>query len=261
MGIPPDQENPPLDGGPRKLPFREQAKGARNLGLVLLALALIGFVLPGEAGIAVPILSGIFGATCLLIALLIYLFSRSWREQLRRAEAGGYLLHWRYGPEQWQEFHEQLAKASRKVSWLMLAMFSGSGLVFALLLVSDGDAIRGSKFLTFVVGIGGGALVGALFALAFDWFDGTTRRLMRREPAEVIVGDEGLFVTGQYWPWRSFGQWVEAVRHEPGPPERLVFTFHVSAGKYSSDKSVSLPVPPGRSEEAAKIAARFAGFD
>lgn len=249
--------NTPLPGGPRPLPYHVQARGCVN-AMVVLALAGLAALPFGPVGLGIGIGLGILALTAGLIGLGVFLLSRNWRGQLRRMEAGDYLLHWQYSPTEWAPFRARMVQENRRIHWIIPLCLAGSGLVFAMLLHGDGDLIGGSLMLNYLIPMSCGAALGWLLAQAIGWMNGTSLRLMDREPPEAVIGADGLYITGQYWPWQTFGQRLTHVSLGADEPPTLDFHFHVMAGRVMTTKVVAVPIPANARSQAEQLVAHLA---
>ena len=234
------------------VPYSEQVAGLTRAAL---ALALLGVVVGffGLAGLVVGILAGVTALTLLLIVGIVRLQSRRWRQDLERLAAGEHRLHWRFDQSAWAAFRAGRARRRSLALWLLPGGLAVSGLVVAFLAHSDGERFWGSAALTFAVPIAAGAALGGVISLAARWFAGTSERLMARYPGELLVGDRGFYLTGEYWPWSSFGQRLVAAALSENRPPEITFTFRVLVGEQSTHRTVTLPVPPGEEQAAAEL--------
>ena len=255
------QTKAPLPGGPRPLPYQVQARGCAWATAVL-AVAAVAALPFGPAGLGVAIVSGSLAFTAGLLGVVVALMSRSWRQQLRRMEAGAYHVHWRYDAAEWAPFRERFAKETRRINWILPLILSVSGLLFAVLLYADDNLIGGSVALTLLVPVAVALAAGWLIARALGWLNQTSLRLMDHEPPEAIIGSEGLFITGQYWPWQTFGQHLMHVSRGADGAPTLDFHFEVAARYGTTTKVVAVPVPAGAGREADHVLGRLsaAGF-
>ncbi|MEZ5660847.1 MAG: hypothetical protein R3E83_20740 [Burkholderiaceae bacterium] len=247
----------PLPGGPRPLPYRLQARGCARATIVLAVAGLValGF---GQSGRNLAIAAAGLAITTGVIGLAIFGLSRSWRQALRRMEAGDYLLHWQYSAREWAPYRDQMTRENRRLSWIIPLALSGSGLVFGIMSHADHNLIGGSLILSYLVPVLVAAAIGWGFAQAISWFNDATMRLMDNEPPEAIIGRQGLYITGQFWPWQTFGQTLTQVVPGTGEPPTLDFHFRVEAGRGVSSRVVAVPIPAGAQAEAERLVARYA---
>ena len=78
----------------------------------------------------------------------------------------------------------------------------------------------------------------------------STRAERLRRGGELLLSWGGFYLTGEYRPLAGLGQClIRAELAADGEP-RILLTWHVSSGRYSSDQEVVVPVPPGREDEA-----------
>lgn len=246
----------PLPGGPRPLPHQAQARGCLRAMAALGVAALLAAPF-GEVGRGLAIVVAIQAFFLGLMAFGITLLGRSWARQLRHMERGEYLLHWRYSPAEWAPYRQHMQQETRRIHWILTPALAVSGVIFAILLHSDGNPIAGSLLLNYLIPLVAGAALGWLLAAGIAWFNTVSLRLMDREPPEAVLGPEGFYITGQYWPWRSVGQHLTHAALGDGDPPTLDFHFHVSTGRGSTTRVVAIPVPAGGRVQAEQWVARF----
>ena len=239
-----------------RLPYREQASGMARCALAMFALGAVALFL-GDAGLIVAIITAVFAGALAAMAGLVRLMNRSWQKQLQRIEAGHYRLHWRFDDATWTRYRAQFARKQDRALWILPMAISVSGLVVGFLAHDDGSLFWGSVLWTYVATIGAGATVGLVLALGIRWLGRTSERLMARFPGECFVGEHGLYITGQYWPWRSFGQRLARIALIEGDPPELHFTFTVDAGRRRTSRIVQVPVPAGEAGAAEAVVAEF----
>ncbi|MEQ9133252.1 MAG: hypothetical protein RLO11_12790 [Salinisphaeraceae bacterium] len=234
------------------LPHRAQALGMLRLGISLAIAAIVAafFDLPG---IIVAAIVGTFSVILLMAAGIQWMLSRGWQDDLRRFEAGDYEVHWTYDDETWARFCGEIRRGNRRALWIAPLMLAGIGLVVAYLLHGDADLIFDSVFVTYVLPTAAGAGIGLLFALGIVWLGSVSERIMARMPGECFIGAQGLYITGQYWPWRSFGQRFTNLEFIEGEPGTLRFHYVVTAGNRRIHKELNVPVPHGEDQAARRI--------
>ena len=234
------------------LPHREQAIGMLRLGIGMAIVALVA-VFFGLPGIIVAAIVGTFSAILLMVAGIQWLMSRSWQDDLRRFEAGDYQVHWTYDDETWARFRAETRLGNRRALWIAPLMLAGIGLVVAFLLHSEADLIFDSVLVTYLLPAAAAAGFGLLLALGFLWLGSVSERIMARMPGECFIGDQGLYITGQYWPWRTFGQRFTSLEFVEGVPGTLRFRYEVTAGNRRIHKELNVPVPRGEEQAAIGI--------
>jgi hypothetical protein len=75
-------------------------------------------------------------------------------------------------------------------------------------------------------------------------------------PAEVRIGRAGIYLCGEFWPFRAASAAGNALTFESEPFAHLVATFDTDGGT----SSVVVPVPRGCEREAERVARVVAGW-
>lgn len=221
-------------------------------GIVLAIIAIVAAFF-GLSGVIVAALVGTVSVILLMVAGIQWLISRGWRDDLLRFEAGDYEVHWSYDDQTWARFCAETRHGNRRALWIMPLMLAGSGLVVAFLLHDDGDLILESVAATYLLPLAVGAAIGLLFALGIVWLGSVSERIMARMPGECFIGGQGIYITGQYWPWRGFGQRFTNIEFIEGEPGCLRFRYVVTAGSRRIHKDLDVPVPRGEEQAAIRI--------
>jgi hypothetical protein len=79
---------------------------------------------------------------------------------------------------------------------------------------------------------------------------------MENEIGETLIGENGLYFSGNYYPWSMLGQRLVSVEvDEETRPVVLEFLFRVQNSNGPIDNRVRVPVPAGDEVVAAAIAA------
>ena len=253
-----DMHGSAVVGHPLKLglPYRTQLSGLLRLTAVMAVAALVLGLsgLFGAYGSGMAIAAGVCATVLLTVAGAVWLLSRSLQGHVRQMEAGRYRAHWRYDEATWSRYRADFERRRTLAHWWVILGVSLSGLVVGVLAHDDGSLIGDSVFWTYTVTIGGGAAIGSAIAFGMLWMEGATARLMAHLPGEAVIGDRGLYITGQYWPWRSFGMRLRDVCVSEQEPRALLFTFEMTTGHRISAQTVSVPVPPGEEAAAERLA-------
>lgn len=237
-----------------QLPYRQQSAGMLGCGLVLAVVAaVVGFSgIFGDVGPPTAVLVTIGAVTLLIMGLIVRLLSRTWERKLRRIEAGHFHIHWRYDDATWQGFRQRFGRRHDRLLWAVPLGGLATGLLVAAVSHGDGSLLEGSVPLTYGVALAGGAVAGFLVGLGARWLAGTSERLMARLPGECFIAEDGLYLTGQFWPWRNFGQRLLRLTLSEEEPRELCFTFKVNS---TAHQQVHVPVPPGEEATAASLVA------
>ncbi|MEX2212788.1 MAG: hypothetical protein WD768_01585 [Phycisphaeraceae bacterium] len=248
----PDSHMKPLipDTGHRPLRMMAWCKGVALASMVAIALGIaIGALLPEKAQIAAIVLGSSLGGVGLLIGLFMWLFGIRWQKAVNQMVAGDYYVYWTYEQQQWHDFVTKEYRKRWWVFWVIAGCTMIPGITIAAATSSDGDTIAGSIALTWLVWAGGFLLLGAGIGQFFMVMARRKYEQLLQETGDVFIGPKGFYISGDYWPWSTFGQKLEAMRTEPGPPMEIVFTFRIQQKHGSTTKDVHVPVPTGREHE------------
>ncbi len=102
--------------------------------------------------------------------------------------------------------------------------------------------------------------IGVIVCGLIWWFNTAGIRAMRRDGGLVLIGDDGIFISGTYWPWSAFGQTLIGVELKPADGvefSQIALTFRVKTKHGSMTKDVHVPVPIGREVEAELVVNRL----
>ena len=207
--------------------------------------------------VAAIALGSIAAFALLLIGLLLWLPARAWGRHVREAASDRNSIVWAdYGVSSMQQYRADEAARKRMMFWVIAACVMSPGIIVAVMFASEGDG-GGTVF-----GLGFAALA-ALCVLGCALFARGGTRASNTGDGLAIIGDHGVFLDGAYWPYHTFGWRITGADLEPAERERtydrIRMTFFSSAGKYSGEQTHYVPVPEGRSTEAADVVERLNG--
>ena len=192
--------------------------------------------------------------TPLLIGLLMGLWSRVQRGKRVELARGMYYVRWVYEPEQWSKFCGQ---SRQRVRWLVPAMTAGIvgvGLVFAgMVHGEDGKLFFGSVFSHYGFCSGIAAAAGLTVGLFCQHLTNITSRLRRRKTAQSLIGPNGVYITGQFWPMATFGHRFLSARIVKEHPGHVRFLFSVKTNHGWTESTVLIPIPPGQQAVAEAV--------
>ncbi|MEW5763939.1 MAG: hypothetical protein ACOYXN_00710 [Acidobacteriota bacterium] len=232
----------------------------RRAAWIWLSISFVGLALlflPPIAGI--DGMNGGFALQFISIALIIpagivgaYLYFRRARVLDRIRNGTGLLARWSYDPVEWARYTE--AEVVRDRSWKigLFWIISGWSLFFGVLfLIFD----RKAGFAVFLVMLGLIALVGATAALSI-WLP---YRRNRRGSGEALIHPEGVFLNGALHAWGVGGATLDEVllHREEGLILSFSYSFPAKGGRDS--RTVNVPVPLGKEEEADRVVRHFRG--
>jgi hypothetical protein len=254
----PMPQNPPLARLPLDLEAHARfaligcaAAGVIALGAVLLWHDVIALV--------VAVIAGTLALMAAMTAFIFWAMARRWRATMDAYARGSYLAAWTYAPAPWRDY---LAgrRARMRLLWLAyVAVFALGGVAVALVMQDDGNLIAGSPWLTVVIGAIAGAGLGALVSLLLAAGGRYTRaRLGARQP-RCVIGAQGIYVGGDFWPLRDAWQRVTRMTLRNGGTPRLEVERRTWTLYATVDHIDTIPVPPGRESEASAVIAAL-GF-
>jgi hypothetical protein len=230
---------------------------AKSLGFAAVALALLavlflplGFPLALVA-VGPGTLALIFG----IAALALLPGARRTRAAVEAMRAGDHLLLWSYDADRWQPFVASERRREGRAVWVVAALCAAAGVVTGLLLLDDGDRLLGSAVLTVALPALSLGAFGALLAAIMIRASRHVWTLANEYPGLACLGPGGIYLTGQYRPFRRFGQRFMEAGLSEAPPPVLLFRFLISAGKSSNVQTLRVPVPDGAEALAAEVVA------
>lgn len=242
-----------------RLRLRQASAGRWSLYIAVLLLAAGGAGFAIDAGresdwLALAIPGSIFGATLLLVGGLIWLLTRSWTKAVLRIAGDAATVRWDdYCRSDWNAFLDGEATRSTRSLLALTGIIAAIGLLFAIWgSFSEGVAAA-------IPGLGMIGLAAMIFGAVYAATNASLRS-MRRDGGLVLIGEDGLFITGTYWPWRTFGQRLIGVAMQPAGEialSQIVLTFRVQTKNGSTTKDVHIPVPSGRETEAELVVNRL----
>lgn len=233
------------------LPYGIYAKvtGAATLALTVIGLialvANIGGRIPAFICLPIALTLGIVG-------LVFWFLSRSHRKKAVELLDGEVLVHWTYMDEDWQAWLDTRKRKGVLFSLLFTGILFAVGLIVGLLLMSDGDAIGDSGFLTWFVPAAGGTAVGVVVSIFTMGTGAYVTALLRKIDGICVISDTGIYLPGVFWPFRAFGSTLSEVSRKRN---LLVFEFEVTSGQYDSTTTVKVPIPAGGEVEAEQVVA------
>lgn len=238
------------------LPYGHQAAIAACASVGLFAVAG-GAMLVGEAGRVVVAAAGVLGAAAALFALIVRALAWQWEGQLRRTREGQYYVHWTYDDELWQQYLRTDLPEEKHLDWILAGALLLVGLGSGGLYHWDSGRIGDSIVLTYLLPGAVGSALGFLIGRLTQWSSASRFAKLSRSVGQCYIGYEGVYLTGQYWPWGTVGQGLWHVRLTGDQPAWLVFTFYVHTTNSFTWKDIRVPVPPGEEATAAEIAEKL----
>jgi len=236
----------------------------RSLQVALLGLglgtlgALIGYWLSQDILIGFSIAGAITSLFFLVsIAALIGKTRRAYRDM----QAGDCYVHWIYPLEDWRD-HVDGERSRIKLqlpSFLLLGLLLGS--LVALFVI--GLTVF-TKHQSFASVWRGGLLVISLpvgLCLLIGLIDDALRWLRLRRLAsggEILIGSQGLFYCGEYWPSRSPSPHFLDVKFHPGSEAYLQFQFEKTVKNgIKAKEEIRVPVLPAHVQTISALLGRI----
>ena len=231
------------------VPYQGQFKTMIGIALAISVACVVALIAGLADGFGPQLIAAVFAA----IALLIWLIGRGYRTRLAALRIEDAYVHWDYDEAIWSAYREKFAAGNAKLPLKLAALLACSGLLAAVLISRDGELIWNTVATTYAVMIGAGAALGHVLGLAIRWLDNGPLHLMERHKGECVIGPAGLYITGQFWPWKTVGQRLAAATLSEGEDCELRFEFQTGTAR----KIVSVPVPPGQREIALDVIGRL----
>lgn len=235
---------------------RSHGNGGVITGIILSAIGALMMALPPIIsadmmawGFAVMTI-GFLVLTAGVTTFLLYLH-RS--KVLRRMDNSREVLaRWTYDAATWKDIQREEVESNKGMpvfGAILGGIFLVIGLVFFL---SDPDEM--GMMLAIMAGVG--------LLIAFSAWLGTKlrNRAILKDPGEAIVARGGVYYQGQLTDWNNITSWFDLAKLEKKNGHvDLVMTYRYLAGRRGQihNSQVTLPVPPGKEQEAQFAADRL----
>ncbi len=248
-----------LKGKPNLIETGSAGKGLRwsAIVFVLCGGAILWPFVYQTVGSGFSFASIFMGAVFLSGALVgLWLFGRQ-SAMLRRMLAGERLAHFTYTPQEWSRFVEwnygEELSAKKGLWWVIfiVALLIGLGFVAVM---RDAASLWVFGFLM--------ALMLLLGLLALGLPKLTYHRQLK-QPGQVIIGQEGIYLNGTVHSWHTWGSRLEKVlfKTKPLPHLEVIYSYLMvlprSLYAFRQAVAVRVPVPSGQEETGRKLAAQF----
>lgn len=212
--------------------------------VVFLFLCTLPFIIDiGYAGYALLIVSAIMVIMSIIIAIM---YGRRARKLDKIFKGEGLLAHWTYKQEEWQLYAQKQYNTERRTKWLLLGSIAGIALVVGVgYLIADVK----SGIWVFV------AMVCLIIILAFvAWFTSWyNRRQNFRNPGEVYIAGNGVYIAGQLHLWNQIDAYLRKVEFIDDQPDIIGFDYIAPTLTLVDRREVYVPVPSGHEAEAKKL--------
>lgn len=230
------------------LPYREHAR--TFLGFAYLLLAAAGISAACGASIVGIALSAV-AVTPLAVGAMLAFIARGYERRAAALLAGESWISWTYSEAQWREHVAAERGRGKYLGLMMVLVFALAGFGVAMGIAEDGGRLFESRELVWVLPPLGGAVFGLGVAAVIGWHRRRTLARMANAQGVFCLGEEGMYLTGSYWPWRGAGIRLLDVRQDGGA---LVFHFRVTRG---GDPKVRVPIAHGHEEAARQLVERL----
>jgi hypothetical protein len=235
---------------------RSRGNGGVVTGIILSAIGALIIALPPMIsadmmawGFAVMTL-GFFVLTAGVTTLLLYLRRR--KVLKRMDDSREVLARWTYDAATWRDIQKEELDSNKGMP-VFGAVIGGIFLVIGLVFfLSDPDEM--GIMLAIMAG------VGLLIAFVAWLATRLKNRAILKDPGEVIIAHGGVYYQGQLTDWNNVTSWFDLAKLEKKDGHTdLVMTYRYLAGRRGQIHSsqVSLPVPPGKEQEAQFAADRL----
>lgn len=173
--------------------------------------------------------------------------------KLQKTVEGQYYVHWRIGQKKWKKTIKRSEMANTR---LVPKIIFGSVLAAefcAFCIYNEGGILLDSPVIHF---LGSGLAAGVLGAIVgvFGWKMALiTQHIRKTQTAQVVIGPQGIYMTGQFWPLQTFGQQLEEAvisRKHPGHLQ-ITLAFRTKYGKHRIP--VLVPYAQGEKQKAKEL--------
>lgn len=227
-----------------------ERRTANNLWIIT-AIAIFAVFAPSifgvdgpNGGFAVSFLALVVAISC-IIAALVYMNRAAALDRLFKDES--LLAHWTYTTDEWKQYTEVDYKADSKSKWSLFYIVAVISLVvglFFLIFAGEGGV------LVFFVMLGLIALI-AIVA----WFSARQVYNQNRSSlGEAFISRDGLSLNRRFHTWKGLAANLDSVAMlEEKGQHLLAFKYSMPSRVGMEERTVRVPVPTGKEEEAKKI--------
>jgi hypothetical protein len=160
-------------------------------------------------------------------------------------------VHWRYTAEQWQSWAAIRRSWERARTPAFRWKRDWAELMFPILMMAGATWILGSGGTLEKAGVFVGCVAVLLVSAGLLMWHARReperryRRMLDATP-DAYLGSEGLYCSGEYFPWVFSGNCLLEAVALHGPPRRMVLTFGTPNGAGTACLARLIPVPEGR---------------
>lgn len=189
-----------------------------------------------------------------IITLTFQLWTWTQLKKLRDMASGKYYVRWPIAQVPWERMMQERDKANDQIPRIISSLL---GVVILLLVTAirfdNGHVFFGSELLHFTVPTAVAAAIGYLIGKLCLIFANMTDHIMRTREPQVLIGPEGIYMTGIFWPLNTFGQKLVTAKIDAGVT-LLRCSFRISTKHGSRTEMLKIPYPPERTDESQLVA-------
>ena len=218
-------------------------------GCAFLIAAAIGQFVKDEPREHLRIVGFVGGGFMFFASTILLMLGVSWSrkvEHLRRDP----ILCWTYSEDQWTAYTRQVNQGKRRAPLYVAGFIMASCILAALLNASENSNADGESSNKAVPILIGGLIASLVVGGAVFLFLRANIRKYGHGPGFVLIGEQGFYVMGEFWPVATVGQDLMNIRINTAPEPTLVFTFRVANQSAYTMKDVAIPIPYGKEAEA-----------
>lgn len=180
-----------------------------------------------------------------IIAAIVFMNRAAALDRLFKDE--NLLAHWTYTTDEWRQYTDAEYKTELKVKWNIFYLVAGISLAVGLLFLV---AVPDGGLVVFL------AMLSLIALIAFvAWF--SARQVYnqnRNYLGEAFISREGLSLNCQFHTWKGLAANLDSVAILEEKGQRLLaFTYSMPSRVGMEERTVRVPVPAGKEEEAKKI--------
>ncbi|MCG8585502.1 MAG: hypothetical protein MI757_12395 [Pirellulales bacterium] len=169
----------------------------------------------------------------------------AWGKEVARLVEGDCYAHWFIDRSDWHRYLDERKTRTNIALFIVPPACMVPLIGVSAAMYDSGDWIFGSVFWTFVIPplaalAIGGAACGYIYCTTFQ-----RRERLRDMQGQCYLGHRGLYITGMYWPYFSYGFGLAEAKasFSKGPVGDLVLTFRNRTKHGTVDNELRIPVP------------------
>lgn len=208
---------------------------------------------PGNFWLGCALACSVLVLPLLLVGLICLLWDFIQSRKLKRLSQGEYYVHWRIDGDRWEKVLEQAGRAKLTIFWIGAGCVFCMGILFSLVLIPNGEYVFGSPFSHFAFFLTISTTAALIVGGFCHWLANMTEHLMRTRTPQVIMGPEGVYLTGRFGPFKTFDQKLTGATVSGQEAQTLELTIQVQTqyGLVSHDHPI--PYPKGEDASAREL--------